>query len=116
MERNGINMVNKQSFKLSKKQQEYCKDILFKIQSLARFLSFLIEQFNFVDEDKRQGLIESFNYFSKEMVSYYELQEKEYFQIDQQYRINILDIPRVQNIQYEIYPEEGVIIYTYEIG
>lgn len=115
MERNGINMVNKQAFKLSNKQQEYCKDILFRIQSLARFLSFLIEQFNFVEDDKRQGLIESFNYFSKEIIQYYELQEKEYFQIDQQYRVNILDIPKVQNIQYEIRPEEGVIVYIYEI-
>lgn len=116
MERNGINMVNKQSFQLNKKQQENCKDILFRIQSLARLLSFLVEQFNFVEEDKRQRLIEAFNYFSSEIVSQYELQEREYFQIDQQYRINILDIPQVQNIQYEIYPEKGVIVYTYEIG
>lgn len=116
MERNGINMENKQKFQLNQKEQEYCKDLLFRIQALTRFLSFLIEQFNFVDENKRQGLIEKFDYFSDEIIRQYELLEKKYFEIDQRYRINIIDIPKVENIKYEISPEEGVIIYTYEIG
>lgn len=110
----GIFMVNKQEFRIGKKDADSGKEILGHIYAFERYISFLFEEISDLPGVNCGKLYEQVDYYSQELIKLYEKIDSLNAEIDNRFRCNINDVIAIGDIEYDIDYYNGVIIYSYD--